>query len=188
MTHAPSRLRLLNSSSTARGAEQVIVVGLDGSPTSWDAFVWAAQEVTRTGGRLIAVYVAPTVEPGAEFGAPINYGAAEEARDEMVAQLKGEAERRARDLGVRVRFVREIGDSADALTTSHDRRTPISSWSESPPRFCTTWPAHSVKGSCPVMMRRRSLWCPSRAHDRHQLGKASQRPSSDRRASLHNCA
>ena len=116
MTHAPSTLRLLNSSSTARGAEQVIVVGLDGSPTSWDAFVWAGEEGTRTGGRLIAVYVAPTVEPGAEFGAPINYGAAEEARDEMVAQLKDEAERRARDLGVQLKFVREIGDSADALT------------------------------------------------------------------------
>ena len=116
MTHAPSTLRLLDSSSTARGAKQVIVVGLDGSPTSWDAFAWAAEEVTRTGGRLIAVYVAPTVEPGAEFGAPINYGAAEEARDEMVAQLKDQAERRARDLGVPLRFVREIGDTAHALT------------------------------------------------------------------------
>ena len=116
MTHAPSALRLLGSSTTANHAKQVIVVGLDGSPTSWDAFAWAAEEVTRTGGWLIAVYVAPTVEPGAEFGAPINYGAAQEARDEMVAQLKDEAERRARDLGVQLRFVREIVDTAHALT------------------------------------------------------------------------
>lgn len=116
MTHAPSALRLLDSSTTARRGEQVIVVGLDGSPTSWDAFAWAADEVTRTGGRLIAVYAAPTVEPGAGYGAPINYGAAEEARDEMVGQLKDEAERRARELGVSLRFVRELGDAAHALT------------------------------------------------------------------------
>src|ERR1700676_1211386 len=115
MAHAPSTLRLLDSSS-ARGAKQVIVVGLDGSRTSWDAFAWAAEEATRTGGRLVAVYVAPTVEPGAEFGAQINYGAAEEARDEMVAQLKEQAERRARDFGVPLRFVREIGDTVHALT------------------------------------------------------------------------
>src|ERR1700676_2970042 len=115
MAHAPSTLRLLDSSS-ARGAKQVIVVGLDGARTSWDAFAWAAEEATRTGGRLVAVYVAPAVEPGAEFGAPINYGAAEEARDEMVGQLRGEAEAGARALGVRLHFVREVGDSADVLT------------------------------------------------------------------------
>ena len=116
MTHAPSILRLLDSSTNAVGAKEVIVVGLDGSPTSWDAFAWAGKEATRSGGRLIAVYVAPTVEPGAEFGAPINYAAAEEARDEMVAELKNEAERRARDLGVPLHFVRELGDAVQALT------------------------------------------------------------------------
>ncbi len=115
MTNVQSTLRLLDSSTTASGGRKVIVVGLDGSPTSWDAFAWAAEEVTRTGGSLIAVYVAPTVEPGAEFGAPINYGAAEEARDEMVVQLIAEADRRARDRGVPLRFVREIGDTAHAL-------------------------------------------------------------------------
>jgi K+-sensing histidine kinase KdpD len=56
------------------------------------------------------------VEPGAEFGMPIAYDAAEEARDEVVGQLRDEAERRARDLGVQLRFVRELGDAAHALT------------------------------------------------------------------------
>jgi nucleotide-binding universal stress UspA family protein len=117
MTHTRGAMRLLDSSTHDRGAsEPVVVVGVDGSPTSWDAFAWAAQEVIRTGGSLVAVYVAPTVEPGAEFGAPINYGAAEEARDEMVAQLRDEVEGRARDRGVSLRFVREVGDTAHALT------------------------------------------------------------------------
>src|ERR1700722_18962442 len=105
MTNAPSTLHLLDSSGTSRSTRKVVVVGLDGSPTSWDAFAWAIEEVTRIGGRLVAVYAAPTVEPGAEFGAPVDYGALEEARDEMVAQLKDEAERRARDVGIPVRFV-----------------------------------------------------------------------------------
>ena len=116
MTRARGALHLLDSSATGPSLQPVIVVGLDGSPTSWDAFDWSARETMRVQGRLIAAYVAPTVEPGAEFGAPINYGAAEEARDEMVRQLKEEAERRAGDLGVPLQFVREQGDTAGALT------------------------------------------------------------------------
>jgi nucleotide-binding universal stress UspA family protein len=117
MTHTRGAMRLLDSSTNDRGAPApVVVVGVDGSPTSWDAFAWGADEVSRTAGTLIAVYVAPTVEPGAEFGAPISYGAAEDARDEMVAQLQDEVERRARARGVPLRFIREIGDTAHALT------------------------------------------------------------------------
>jgi nucleotide-binding universal stress UspA family protein len=116
MTRARGALHLLESSTSSSSAQPVIVVGLDGSPTSWDAFDWSAREAMRAHGRLIAVYVAPTVEPGAEFGAPLNYGAAEESRDEMVGQLKDEAERRAGDFAVHLNFVRERGDTADALT------------------------------------------------------------------------
>jgi len=38
------------------------------------------------------------------------------ARDEMVSQLKEQVERRARELGVQLRFVREVSDTAHALT------------------------------------------------------------------------
>jgi nucleotide-binding universal stress UspA family protein len=117
MTYSPGAVRLPDSSIFDRGAaEPVVIVGLDGSPTSWDAFAWAAGEAIRTHRGLIAVYAAPMVEPGAEFGMPIAYDAAEEARDEVVGQLRDEAERRARDLGVQLRFVRELGDAAHALT------------------------------------------------------------------------
>ena len=86
MTKTPSALHLVDPSAEAvdRSTAAVIVVGLDGSPTSWDAFDWAAGEAARTHGRLIAVYVAPAVEPGAEYGAPIDFAAAEEAKDEIV--------------------------------------------------------------------------------------------------------
>ncbi len=118
MTNSRGALHLVDSSTEAvdRPTAAVIVVGIDGSPTSWDAFDWAAGEAARTHGRLIAVYVAPAVEPGAEFGAPIDFAAAEEARDEIVDQLRTEVEERSRHLDVPVGFARELGDTAAALT------------------------------------------------------------------------
>ena len=52
-----------------------IVVGLDGSPTSWDAFSWAAGEAVRANGRLVAVYVTPAIEPVAAVtvGVPLDW-------------------------------------------------------------------------------------------------------------------
>jgi nucleotide-binding universal stress UspA family protein len=95
---------------------QVIVVGLDGSPTSWDAFCWAAGEATRTNGRLIAVYVCPAVEGASAVGAPFDYVAAEQARTEIAAELRDEAKERARELGIQLSFARALGDPANALT------------------------------------------------------------------------
>lgn len=107
------------NSPTGAGATtaHVIVVGLDGSATSWDAFCWAAGETTRTNGRLIAVYVSPAVEGAASaVGAPFDYGAAEQARTEVAAELSDEATQRARELGIQLSFVRVLGDPANALT------------------------------------------------------------------------
>lgn len=106
------------NSPTGAGATtaHVIVVGLDGSPTSWDAFCWAAGEATRTNGRLIAVYVCPAVEGASAVGAPFDYAAAEQARTEVAAELSDEARQRARELGIHLSFVREVGDPANALT------------------------------------------------------------------------
>jgi nucleotide-binding universal stress UspA family protein len=93
----------------------VIVVGLDGSPTSWDAFSWAAGEATRSNGSLVAVYITPTIDPVALYGEASGYAAVEQARDEVAAELKDQAEQRARDLGLRLRFVRERGDPTPAI-------------------------------------------------------------------------
>jgi nucleotide-binding universal stress UspA family protein len=92
--------------------KSVIVVGLDGSPKSWNAFAWAAGEAARTDGRLIVAFVAPVVEPGVEFGMA---GPSLEAREEMIEQLRVEAEKRARDLRTPMTFVTELGDAAGAL-------------------------------------------------------------------------
>jgi nucleotide-binding universal stress UspA family protein len=97
----------------AGGTAPVIVVGLDGSSASWDAFSWATGEAARDNGRLIAVYATSVVEP---FGVPSECVAAEEARQEVARQLAGEAAQWASDAGVPLSFVREPGDVIRALT------------------------------------------------------------------------
>lgn len=94
----------------------VIVVGLDGSPSSWDAFCWAAGEAGRSDGRVIAVYVTPLTDAAAAFGAPLDYGSIEQAKQEVAAEMKSEAYRRAHELGVALSFVIEHGDVTHALS------------------------------------------------------------------------
>ena len=43
-------------------AAAAVIVGLDGSGTSWDAFWWACGEARRLGGRLQAVFVSSSVD------------------------------------------------------------------------------------------------------------------------------
>lgn len=118
MTRAISAMRSQDSPGQAAGAAApLIVVGLDGSPSGWDAFWWAAGEAVRARGRLIAVYVTPAAEPVAAVGVPYDYAAAEQARQEVAAQLQGGAEQRAGHLGVPLSFVGELGDVAQTLTS-----------------------------------------------------------------------
>lgn len=109
-SHSPDK-----PAGTSRGKELVIVVGLDGSPTSWDAFSWAAGQAVGSNGRLIAVYVAPPVASGVAATAPIDYGAVERAHQQMAAQLKDAAQQRADELGVPIRFLSKTGETAHAL-------------------------------------------------------------------------
>jgi hypothetical protein len=72
---APRPLTALASPLNAR-----IVVGIDGSDTSWDAFCWACGETNRLDGRTVAVFVGPTSgaasATAASFGgAVVAYGA-----------------------------------------------------------------------------------------------------------------
>jgi nucleotide-binding universal stress UspA family protein len=97
-------------------AAPVIVVGLDGSPSSWDAFCWAAGEAVRINGRVVAVYVMPLTEAAAGFGMPYDYAGLEQARQEVGDELKSEAAHRANELGVALSFVTEHGDATHALT------------------------------------------------------------------------
>jgi nucleotide-binding universal stress UspA family protein len=98
------------------GAPPVIVVGLDGSPSSWDAFSWAAGEAARSKGRVVAVNVTPFTDAAAAFGVPFDYAGVEQTRQEVADELKRDATGRAKELGVALTFVCEHGDAAHCLT------------------------------------------------------------------------
>jgi nucleotide-binding universal stress UspA family protein len=97
-------------------AAPVIVVGLDGSPSSWDAFCWATGESARINGKVVAVNVIPRTEAAAAFGVPYDYAGVEHARQQVADELKGEATRRANEMGIAISFVTGYGDVTHALT------------------------------------------------------------------------
>ena len=107
LPHAPDR----NNS-----APPVIVVGLDGSPSSWDAFSWAAGEAARSKSKLVAVNVMPFTEAVASFGVPFDYAGVDQTRREIADELKRDAIQHANALGIPVAFVCEQGDAAECLT------------------------------------------------------------------------
>jgi len=81
-----------------------------------DAFCWAAGEAARINGKVVAVYVVPLTESAAAFVVPYDYAGAEQARREVVDELRSDATHRATELGVALRFVTERGDASCALT------------------------------------------------------------------------
>jgi nucleotide-binding universal stress UspA family protein len=116
MAHDTSASPERDIDAAVNNASRAIVVGLDGSPTSWDAFAWAAGIAARGNGRLVAVHVMPLTEPAAAFDVPFDYAGMETARQAIAADLKDEAQRRAREVGVPVTFVVEYGEIAEAVT------------------------------------------------------------------------
>lgn len=116
MTHDMSATPERDTDTEVNDGPRVIVVALDGSPTSWDAFAWAAGAAARSNRQLVAVHVMPWTDPAAAFGVPYDYSGMETARQEIAVELKAEAERRAGEVGVPVRFVSEYGEVTRAVT------------------------------------------------------------------------
>ena len=115
MSHHAETWRTRLSLNQAGAGLPTIVVGVDGSPTSWYALAWAAGEALRTHSRLLAVYVMPYTDPAAALGVPYDYAGSEKCRQAFAGELETEATHRARDLGVPVGFVSEYGDPSSTL-------------------------------------------------------------------------
>jgi nucleotide-binding universal stress UspA family protein len=98
-----------------------VVVGIDGSCTSWDAFCWACGETTRLGGRTVAVFVGPTSAAGsaaataALAGAVVGYGAIQQSMTAQAEELSEQVRTYGHDHGVDVAFVHTQGDTAREL-------------------------------------------------------------------------
>lgn len=106
---------------TYRSVGALIVVGIDGSDTSWDAFCWACGETRRLRGRTVAVFVGPTsgaasATASASFtGAVVPYGAIQQSMTDQAEELSEQVGAYGRDHGVDVAFVHTQGDTAKEL-------------------------------------------------------------------------
>jgi len=96
-----------------------VVVGIDGSDTSWDAFCWACGETRRLDGRTVAVFVGPASGASATAasfgGAVVAYGAIQQTMTDKAEELSDQVRGYGRDHGVDVAFVYTQGDTAREL-------------------------------------------------------------------------
>ncbi len=115
------------------GKRTTVVVGLDGSDTSWSALWWACGEADRLSGRVIAVYVTSICEATATsaaltagFDAGAYTAAAELTHRQQAAELRAEIQRLAPDLDLEISFVHALGDTAEELLrTAHTTRADL---------------------------------------------------------------
>jgi len=95
-----------------------VVVGIDGSDTSWDAFCWACGETRRLGGSTVAVFVGPTPAAAsvtATASLAVAYGALQQAMTDQAEKLSDQVRAYGHDHGVDVAFVHTQGDAAREL-------------------------------------------------------------------------
>jgi nucleotide-binding universal stress UspA family protein len=99
----------------------VIVIGIDGSSTSWDAFWWACGETRRLCGRAVAVFVESTSAAGAAAafspfaGGAMAFLAVNEAESAHAQALRTKTCGYARDHGIDLTFVHARGNTAKEL-------------------------------------------------------------------------
>jgi nucleotide-binding universal stress UspA family protein len=92
-----------------------IVIGLDGSSSSWDAFWWACGETRRLGTSALAVYVSPIPGVAGHADAAVGYALMEQTAIEIAEELRLQAERYGADHLVDVTFMHTRGDPAQEL-------------------------------------------------------------------------
>jgi nucleotide-binding universal stress UspA family protein len=100
----------------------VILVGVDGSPSSLRAGAYAAGLARRQRARLVVVFVRPvaslaTAMPGAGAAVAASQGA---AFDETSDDLRRQVEVQARERGIAVTFVARRGDPFSELRRAAD--------------------------------------------------------------------
>jgi nucleotide-binding universal stress UspA family protein len=106
--------------SPTAAAAAVVLVGIDGSATSWYALSWACGEARRLRGRAVAVFVSPSAESGFPVSALIGAALFDCCRDDSTATgradtLRRELQRYAADHDVDLTFVHTHGNAASEL-------------------------------------------------------------------------
>jgi nucleotide-binding universal stress UspA family protein len=105
-----------------RGA--AVVIGLDGSDSSWNAFWWACGQAKLLGKRMVAVYVSRGVGPTTAVASVIGLyddGAIERVAAERAEQLELRVGRHAAEDGVDLEFLHLRGDPVDEILRVAER-------------------------------------------------------------------
>jgi nucleotide-binding universal stress UspA family protein len=102
------------------GAGAVVLVGIDGSETSWDAFSWACGEARRLRGRVVAVFVSSSASSGIPASCylgvgPFGFDGNDSTSTGRADALRRELECYAADCDVDLTFVHTDGDAASEL-------------------------------------------------------------------------
>ncbi|MFF4117225.1 universal stress protein [Streptomyces sp. NPDC001714] len=98
---------------------KVIVVGMDGSDSSWRATSYAAGLARRQHALLAIVYVQPVLAAGAALGAPVAE-TTDEIAEELVGQIREAAERLKGIFEVRWEFHTFRGDAYGGMVKAAD--------------------------------------------------------------------
>lgn len=101
---------------------KVIVVGADGSESSWRAVSYAAGLARRQNALLAVVYVQPVIVSGALLGAPVGEVTTEVA-DELEAEIRRSAERLRGMYAMRWEFHTYRGDPYNGLVAAAEALT-----------------------------------------------------------------
>jgi nucleotide-binding universal stress UspA family protein len=105
---------------TVGAATAVVLVGIDGSETSWHALSWACGEARRLRGRAVAVFVSSSAGSGLPASAlicaaPFDCGWNDSMAAGRADTLRRELECYAADHDVDLTFVHTDGDAASEL-------------------------------------------------------------------------
>lgn len=101
---------------------KVIVVGVDGSDSSWRAAAYAAGLARRQNALLAIVYVQPVLAGGAALGAPV-VEATEEVAEELLAEIRAATDRVRGIHEMRWEFHTFRGDPYAGLVKAADELT-----------------------------------------------------------------
>jgi nucleotide-binding universal stress UspA family protein len=98
-----------------------VIIGLDGSETSWRAFFWGCGEAERLAARAVVVFVSHPAETstagaaGLLAAAGCDYPAIHRRDAEQAAELRADTLRHASGRGLEILFVHLRGDPATEL-------------------------------------------------------------------------
>jgi hypothetical protein len=119
------------SAAEQAGPATVVVVGVDDSESSWDAFWWSCGETKRLGGGIVAVFVRSVTGSGLAAAGVIAASPTidiwcDQATTELAQDLERKLSEAALEAGVGLEFVNAKGDAAtELLCVAADRHAGL---------------------------------------------------------------